>query len=413
MYKPTFWIFCLLIISVHSLHSSVTSISGKISFDVNADGNIEAILNSKGLGIFTTSPSSNLEVGGNALVTERLVVGSSNNTSNSNLHIQGSMGISYATAETLSYSAQNNSVIFGNPDIAGGNMTINLPIVGANTGTYYCVKNMSSNFWITIDGNGFLIDGSPSVRLQKSSNVLASASFIESGGAWHIFSQYGATLSVPAMGNLVCWLDASNNASVSSSSSNVTKIEDLSGKNNHALQQGSGKVPTISTLVHNGLSMLYFSSGGNLAVSSLNLNQQAQTVIIVTLFSLSSTGDYLSSSINWKARIADSATDTNLFADGWVANLSTTNNAVYSRPMISIFTDQVSSRSWIVDGVDITNNSTAGKGMNRVYLGKGNIWAEELTNTYIGELIVYDRALTTIERNNVINYLKRKWSITY
>jgi hypothetical protein len=74
--------------------SSIKSTTGNINFDSNNNESNEMQLNSNGLGINVSDPSANLHVGGNGIISNQMTIGTTVNTSNSTLHINGTIGYS-------------------------------------------------------------------------------------------------------------------------------------------------------------------------------------------------------------------------------------------------------------------------------------------------------------------------------
>lgn len=74
------------------LYADVKSTDGSIKFDVNNDGVREANMTLAGFAIGKTSPSANLDVGGNGLISDSL--GINVTTASANLHVSGNAYIS-------------------------------------------------------------------------------------------------------------------------------------------------------------------------------------------------------------------------------------------------------------------------------------------------------------------------------
>ena len=79
-------ILLFLLISPLFLNADIKSTSGEIEFDVQSDQQAELTLNSTGLGI-GTSPSGNLHVNGNSILSDQVYIGEA--TGSSNLNING------------------------------------------------------------------------------------------------------------------------------------------------------------------------------------------------------------------------------------------------------------------------------------------------------------------------------------
>jgi hypothetical protein len=220
----------LLVVSwlllVYSLGASVNSSTGTLHFDVNGDGAMEATLNSTGLGIGTT-PSSNLHVAGNAIVTNRLMIGSS--TGSSNLEIGGTVGYSIETVSS-NVSISGNSVVLA--DTTSGDLTLRTPSTTGIDGRIYQIKKLSSSANLYLYHPDASFDGMAYLKLAKSSGgSLPHAKIICSSGNWYVLSINGNS-SIVSSDNLISWwkLDVDHNDN---------RAWDSSGQGNHPYLQGT------------------------------------------------------------------------------------------------------------------------------------------------------------------------------
>ena len=175
--------------------TEVSSLSGKINFDVLEDGVSEMTLNSTGLGV-GISPQSNLHIAGNAIIQQQLSVGSS--LSSSNLYISGTQSQSI---ESLSSSGNlyHHSLYLINP--ASANLQLQLPYAGNVTGRIVDLKAVNNSNTIWISAANSLIDNSAEWTLSSNSR-LPHLQVISHLDNWHILSSQGANSGV-ASDNLV------------------------------------------------------------------------------------------------------------------------------------------------------------------------------------------------------------------
>lgn len=177
--------------------SDVKSTNGSINFDVNFDGATEMVLNEVGLGIGTSTVSSNLNVSGNAIISHSLVVGSTSGSSN--LSVSGTVGFGFSNVSSdTSLSDNLNSVILA--DTTSGNLNISLPSASDVNGRVYDIKKINGSHDLIITGG--LIDNYSDLTF--SSNSLGYASVIANSSQWHILSMSGNESSISA-DNLVAW----------------------------------------------------------------------------------------------------------------------------------------------------------------------------------------------------------------
>jgi hypothetical protein len=168
--------------------AAVVSTGDNIAFDVDDSGNHEMRLDGGGLGIGTNLiPAANLHVGGNALITGALSVGSTSSSS-SNLYLSGTIGYGYETLTSSGNIDEYSVVMAGN---SSGNITLTLP--GAwdvGDGRIYEIKKNVSENEITIKGGG-QIDGSPVGVLMNSGN-LGSLEVVSYESAWYLLGSQDA-----------------------------------------------------------------------------------------------------------------------------------------------------------------------------------------------------------------------------
>lgn len=243
------YFFLISFLLTSALSADVVSTEGQIKFDVQSDNQAEMTLNANGLGIGIT-PSSNLHVKGNTVVTDQLSVGGSNGSAN--LNINGTLGHSVQTISSNTTLDENSIVLV---DSSSDNITITLPYAGNVTGRLYQIKKISTSNSVWVSGGGNLIDDTSPIELPASNN-LASVDLISDGRQWYKLEQKDISETV-AIGNLIAWwkLDESSgntaNDSVQSNhgtlqnglvfSSNTSKFSNALGfdGNNDYIDAGS------------------------------------------------------------------------------------------------------------------------------------------------------------------------------
>lgn len=220
--------------------SDVKSTSGSIGFDVQRNGSNEMILNSTGLGI-GTSPSSNLQVQGNTLISETLNIGGTGGSANLNVHGSLSFGVS-----SLSSSANLTTNSYVLVDTSVDNVALFLPYAGNATGRQYTIKKTSNLNKIWIAGGGNLIDHRSCIELSATAQTLPSMKLLSDGQQWYI-SNSNATITEIASDNLVGWWTFDEEAGITANdSSNLSHNGTLvngftfsgnrsTGKYNHSL----------------------------------------------------------------------------------------------------------------------------------------------------------------------------------
>lgn len=175
--------------------ADVKSTTGQIKFDTQSDNQAEMTLNSTGLGI-GVSPSANLHVNGNSIISDQLFVGGSSGSSN--LNVNGTLGYGFQTI-TTSTMLSGNSIVLA--DTRSGNIVVSLPEASSYEGRKYTIKKTNTLNSVFIRDGGFIDSYSD---LTLSVNNMGSLSVISHSGNWHILniSGNGTLLSTD---NLVGW----------------------------------------------------------------------------------------------------------------------------------------------------------------------------------------------------------------
>lgn len=211
----------LYLLSSYLCHAgTIGSTTNKINFNSDNTGNAEMSLTSTGLGV-GTSPSANLHILGNAIISESLQLG--NTASTSTLHISGSMGFTPQTVSS-NVTLSDNSIIL--VDTSTGNLSISLPFAGNATGRIYDIKKISSNHDLWINGGGNYIDNQLSLSMSSNATVLPSVRLLSNGKQWYILDS-NSTQNEIGSDNLIGWWkfdETSGNTAVDSSGSGNTGI---------------------------------------------------------------------------------------------------------------------------------------------------------------------------------------------
>jgi hypothetical protein len=186
----------------------ILSTDGKIRFDTQMDGQAEMTLNSTGLGI-SVLPSSNLHVGGNAIISDQLFVGGSSGSSN--LNVNGTIGFGVQTI-SADVTLGDSSVVL--VDSSSDNITLILPYAGNVIGRVYSIKKTSTSNSVWISGGGNLIEDTNPIELPES-NDLASVKLISNGNQWYILEEKDTSITVTSE-NLIAWWKLDEQSGVTS-----------------------------------------------------------------------------------------------------------------------------------------------------------------------------------------------------
>jgi hypothetical protein len=332
------------------IHADVNSTTGNLNFDSDGDGSAEMTLNSTGLGIGVASPSSNLHVLGNAMITNSLSVGTSSGFSS--LHVAGTLGLSIETISS-NIALSNNSLVM--LDSSGGNLFVSLPLASSCNGRIYTVKKNHADNSVILSATGDFIDKDTSLTLPAtSSGTLPGVTLVSNGVLWHIINQLGHYTGV-ASGNLLAhWkfdgdgadstaIDATGNGydlslnSLSFSGCTITGVSgsglSFDGTDDYAVSAagGIGDIENFSVL-----GWVYYptlNNDGWFDINAVNglfirLNNAAVRVSACTNYSaMQNSGDLLKASVWTHIGLTISSNATNstlsLYIDGHYVSSST------------------------------------------------------------------------------------------
>jgi len=135
------YVFFLVALVANAAFADVKSTEGIIRFSTQLNQPPEMILNDRGLGIGAT-PSANLQVIGNAIISQQLFIGGDHGSSN--LNINGTMMMSSTSANTDGVLGDHSVVFAGS---SSDNITLTLPYAGNVKGrVYYIKKTLHDNY---------------------------------------------------------------------------------------------------------------------------------------------------------------------------------------------------------------------------------------------------------------------------
>jgi hypothetical protein len=228
--------------------------------------------------------------------------------------------------------------------------------------------------------------------------------------------------------NLKLWLDANESNSIIKDASNkVTQWKDLSGHNHHANSSGISS-PTYVTNALNGLPVLTFNGNSHeflVDETSGRINTD-QDATIVTVFKTTSGGTLLSRSPatgNWApggktlfSRWGHVGLDI-----GWISYLQGQHYINDGNPTLSVaLLDYIGSSDTLTfytngasDGVKNWNMDRFPESSFVLKIGftNSNFPTPTWFNGDIAEILIFDKVLTTLERENVESYLMNKWGL--
>ena len=211
-----------------SVYSDIKALNGQIKFDVNSDNQEEATLNATGLGIGIT-PSSNLHVDGNAIISNQLQIGSSS-IGGSNFNLSGTLSLSgqVVSSNTLIDTA---SLIFA--DTSDNNLTLTVPYAANVLGRQLFIKKLSDTNDLYIRANGNTIDNYITLKVPSNTGGLPSVKLMSDGQKWNILDLFNFSGNHVVTEDIFAWY---NFDAVSGNS----LVDENNATNNGTLKDPSG-----------------------------------------------------------------------------------------------------------------------------------------------------------------------------
>jgi len=247
-----------------------------------------------------------------------------------------------------------------------------------------------------------------------------------------------ASFDPRSIAGLGMWLDASVDSSLTFNGNTVSEWRDLSGNGRHATMVTAAVQPDATTRTQNGLRVLDFNGSKamlvhSVAASVVNLtgaaiarNVPGVTMIATCGFDTSSGTQFLfTASTNVQAaRSSIVLTGGNIVSGGRRLDADSFASVGYAHNananIISGVLDYANSDAFIYENGALKNSSTSFQtdgnsedgDSQSVEIGSTGNSASSRLDGFIGELLVFQRALTTTERQAVERALGRKWGIT-
>lgn len=229
---------CILTVS---LSADVKGLNGIINFDRNSNGQADMKLDATGLSLSTTAATANLDVSGNAIITQQLIIGTS--SSQSNLHIQGTVGFSQNETQSDVTIGEH---MFNLLDTSSDNLVAVLPYAGNVSGRIYQIKKTSESNHLWVEGGGNLIDAEGVLEFSAAANTMSSIKVVSDGQQWYILEGNSDEYQTVASENLVGWYRFDE--------SSGTIAQDSSRTNQSGSLSAGLTFPGESSPVHRGLS---------------------------------------------------------------------------------------------------------------------------------------------------------------
>jgi len=223
------------------------------------------------------------------------------------------------------------------------------------------------------------------------------------------------------------WVDADDQSTITHVAGSVSQWDDKSGNNYHLTQSTSAYEPTYSSVIP--YPYIEFDGNnqvlGNTDAGLINVSDSTNTMFVVyeSANTTTSSGGQTLASVNYRSRQLYGMNVNNSTAGaGGISFLNKSSQAFGCRlATIPSTTKQVSigTRDGVTrilyDQNGLTDTETDSSNTSQDMFSVGATW--ETGRTPVGDLtgkiyevIVYDRVLTSVEINQVQNYLQTKWN---
>jgi hypothetical protein len=234
-----------------------------------------------------------------------------------------------------------------------------------------------------------------------------------------------------AVNNLYLWFDASDISTITESSGAVSQWNDKSGNAFNVSQATGTAQPTTGLSTQNGLNVIRFVTNDQMTYDAgsdamlfsemtffviANITSSSQFQRLFSLKGTAATPDYVQPNTtivqgqNLQRIVTFNSTNTGDLTPASSTNLFVLNNFFVADGLVGS-PNVTASLDYSVDGIK-TFNSFANKRYLRIgaEITSANAAASFL-NGNIGEILIYNRLLTLVERRAIRSYLKTKWNI--
>jgi hypothetical protein len=343
----------------------------------------------------------------------------------------------------------NHTIV--NTDVRAALKTLQLPDISQYPGKLVYIKDVYGNSatnYIHVSTTGAnQFERSLNTQLRLSTNY-GSWTFTNDGtNKWMYLDVYENTVpkfpvasnllfTPAAIPNLTLWFDAADSTYTSVTAGKVTKWQSKVGS--FAVSQATaGRQPVYTTNAQNGLPVLTFTAGSLTSLTAFNMplvGSKSLTIVAACQYTTASVG-YIFSMNNGgstsNGQIIFGKDGASIIAGGLFVTSSSEKVRLNSEPSGTswrIFTfkcDRESAQSSIFInssnsvtsniGYNITNNIDSNSQQYSITIGAyntGNVPGINYFTGNLGELLVYNSALSDEDRYKVEGYLATKWNLT-
>jgi len=220
--------------------------------------------------------------------------------------------------------------------------------------------------------------------------------------------------------NNILWLDATDTTTISEIDGAVSEWRDKSGKNNHVTQSTESKKPNSQLININGLPAIKFDRVDDNLVNTSFPNLDTFSIFIVVEYTDIGAQGQQSLSVS---NATEAGTGVDFFYNDTSLSsfVAVRDSAEFVRLVFLDESPKLRIYAAILDGVNLkyyVNNVLQDTGVSgpvfdtltTLTLGS-TVDDDSFLEGYIGEVIIYDRAIADLERNLLFDSLGEKWGI--
>lgn len=228
----------------------------------------------------------------------------------------------------------------------------------------------------------------------------------------------------PDLPNLNLWFDADDSATITESLDLVSKWDDKSPNSWHATQSISAQRPKTNTRTINGRNALLLDNFPNMEVLNNNAIDFPQTIFAVVeadaLIGQHRIINRQAGPVNGDCILRwESTLDTSYFVQSTVQSGAGVASIPIGVPTLLVASCDITDGSFpklALNDDPYTVGGTAVSSLNNttsavVRIGRKSDANSQYWRGTIGEIIVYNRVLSDIERGSVFQYLQNKWNL--
>lgn len=227
-------------------------------------------------------------------------------------------------------------------------------------------------------------------------------------GATQVLGSTSTEETPKSLSGLTFWLDADAPSTIAQATG-VSQWSDKSASNNNVVQATGSKQPSYVQNILNGKPVVRFTAASSQTMTTSTNFASPVSVIYVSRQTGGGNSRMLSGlANNWLLGYWNGCHQQAYF-EGWVTSSCGTPASTTSWYIQSVV-ETGSLSTYYEDGTQIASNANGVAGPNGFSLN-GYLGTSEFSNGDIAEIVVYNRALSTAEREKIEGYLANKWGL--